>query len=127
YTVLETPPRWLIAAAFFFLLISTCRNWSRPKQRRAPRMVVELPVAPILAAIVLALVILAVTEWLAGEFQNAPDVGHAVDIGLAVVATAPPARAAAMLLPGRDGAGVYLAVSLVPAAHALGYAPRPGW
>lgn len=127
YAVLATPPRWLIAAAFCFLLISTCRNRSRPTQRRAPRMAIELPVTPILAATVLALVVLVVTEWLARQYQDAPDVGHAVDIGLAVAATALAATAAAMLLPGRDGAGVYLAVSLVPVADALGYAPRPGW
>ncbi|MFD0365289.1 hypothetical protein ACFQZZ_27970 [Nocardia sp. GCM10030253] len=125
--VLETPPRWLIAAAVWLLVISAYRNRSRPQQERPPRIAVELPVTPILAAMVLSLVVLAVTEWLARQYEDAPDVSHAVDIGLAVTATTLAATAAAMLLPGRDGAGVYLAASLVPAADAIGYAPRPGW
>ncbi|WP_406233992.1 hypothetical protein [Nocardia sp. NBC_01009] len=125
--VLETPPRWLIAAAVGLLLLSTYHNRSRPMAERSPRLAVELPVTPILAAMVLALVVLMVTEWLNRQYQDAPNVSHAVDIGLAVTATALAAMAAAMLLPGRDGVGVYLAVSLVPVFTALGYAARPGW
>ncbi|MFE7797121.1 hypothetical protein [Nocardia sp. NPDC057440] len=127
FQILETPPRWLIAAAVCFLVLSTYRNRSRPMDERPPRMTVDLPVTPILAAMVLALVVLMVTEWLNRQYQDAPNVSHAVDIGLAVTATALAALAAAMLLPGRDGVGVYLAVSLVPVFSALGYAPRPGW
>jgi hypothetical protein len=126
-TVLETPPRSLIAVAVLFLVVSTFRNRYRPRDARSPRMTIELPVTPILAAMVLALVILAVTEWLARQYQDAPTLGHGIDIGLAVTATVIASTAAAMLLPGRDGEGVYLAVSLVPVADAMGYAPRPGW
>ncbi|WP_227997354.1 hypothetical protein [Nocardia australiensis] len=127
YMVLETPPWWFIAVAALLLLVSTYRNRSRPEHAPPPAIAVELPVTPILAAMVLALVVLAVTEWLARQYLSAPDVGHPVDVGLAVLATGLAATAAAMLLPGRDGAGVYLAVSLVAVADALGYAPRPGW
>ncbi|WP_330250805.1 hypothetical protein OG874_32035 [Nocardia sp. NBC_00565] len=127
YSVLETPPRWLIGVAVVLLIISTLRNRSRPKEPHPPRMAVELPVTPILASMVLALVILAITEWLARQYQHAPNVSHAVEIGMAVAATVIAATAAAMLLPGRDGSGVYLAVSLVAAADAIGGDPRPGW
>ncbi|MEV5836258.1 hypothetical protein [Nocardia sp. NPDC052112] len=127
YSVLETPPRWLVSVAVALLVISTLRNRSRPKESKPPRIAVELPVTPILAAMVLALVILAITEWLARQYQHAPGVSHAVEIGMAVAATVIAATAAAMLLPGRDGTGVYLAVSLVATADAMGGDPRPGW
>lgn len=127
YAVLETPPRWLVSVAVVFLIISALRNRSQPKETQPPRIAVELPVAPILASMVLALVILAITEWLARQYEHAPDVSHAIEIGMAVTATVIAATAAAMLLPGRDGIGVYLAVSLVATAEAIGGNPRPGW
>lgn len=127
YSVLETPPRWLLGVAVVLLIFSTLRNRSQPAHPSSVTTVIELPVTPILAATVLALVILAVTEWLARQYQHAPDVGHAVEIGMAVAATLIAATAAAMLLPGRDGSGVYLAVSLVAAADAVGGDSRPGW
>jgi hypothetical protein len=46
---------------------------------------------------------------------------------MAVAATVIAATAAAMLLPGRDGSGVYLAVGLVAVVDAIGSGPRPGW
>ncbi|MFI6364653.1 hypothetical protein ACIBG0_18070 [Nocardia sp. NPDC050630] len=127
YAALETPPRWLVSVAVILLIISTLRNRSQPEQSRPPGITVELPVTPILASMVLALVILAITEWLARQYQHAPNVSHAVEIGMAVAATVIAATAAAMLLPGRDGTGVYLAVGLVAAAEAIGGDPRPGW
>lgn len=127
YAVLETPPRWLVSVAVVLLIVSTLRNRSQPEKSKPPRIAVELPVTPILASMVLALVILAITEWLARQYQHAPNVSHAVEIGMAVGATVIAATAAAMLLPGRDGTGVYLAVSLVAAAEAIGGDPRPGW
>lgn len=127
YSVLETPPRWLIAAALLMLLLSTSRHRAQRRNPGETRMAWDLPIAPILAAMVLALVILAVAEWLNRQFQNTPEAGHAVDIGLAIAATVLAATVAAMLLPGRDGVGVYLAVSLVAVADAVGGAPRPGW
>ncbi|WP_225726150.1 MULTISPECIES: hypothetical protein [unclassified Nocardia] len=127
YSVLETPPRWLIAIAMALLILGTLRNRSRVKHPDAVRMALDLPLAPIVAAMVLSLVVLATSEWLARQFQNSPDAGHGVDIGLAVAATLAAATVAAMLLPGRDGTGVYLAVALVAAADAIGGAPRPGW
>ncbi|MEV6137247.1 hypothetical protein AB0L63_14520 [Nocardia sp. NPDC051990] len=127
YAVLEAPPRWLISVAVVLLIISTLRNRSQSKETKPLRIAVELPVTPILASMVLALVILAITEWLARQYHHAPDVSHAIEIGMAVAATLIAATAAAMLLPGRDGIGVYLAVSLVAVAEAVTEDPRPGW
>ncbi|MFI6045871.1 hypothetical protein ACIA8C_29895 [Nocardia sp. NPDC051321] len=127
FDVLETPPSWLIGLAMVLLALSTLRNRSKAGEPEPARLSIELPVAPILAAMVLALVILAVTEWLQRQYTNAPALDHAVDIGLTAAATVFAATAAAMLLPGRDGYGVYLAVSLTATADAFGYATRPGW
>ncbi|MGY2154541.1 hypothetical protein ACW9HM_34320 [Nocardia gipuzkoensis] len=127
HTVSETPPRWLISATAALLIIATLRNRAPTGEPEPPRMDGELPLAPIFAAIVLAVVVLSATEWLGRQFSNAPDDSHAVNIGIVVAATIISATGAAMLLPGRDGVGVYLAVSLTAAADAIGYAPRPGW
>lgn len=127
YAVLETPPRWMIGLALALLVVSTLRNWSHTEEPKTPRMAIALPVTPILAAMVLALVVLAGTEWLGRQYSKLPGESHAVEIGIVVAATIVSATAAAMLLPGRDGTGVYLAVSLTAAVDAVGYAVRPGW
>ncbi|WP_406267276.1 hypothetical protein OH799_22015 [Nocardia sp. NBC_00881] len=125
--VLETPPRWLIGVTVALLLLSTLRNWSQLEEQKTPRMAIALPVTPILAGMVLAPVVLAGTEWLGRQFSKMPDEGHPVEIGITVAAILVAATAAAMLLPGRDGIAVYLAVSLITAVDAVGYAVRPGW
>ncbi|WP_327110586.1 hypothetical protein OHB12_22695 [Nocardia sp. NBC_01730] len=125
--VLETPPRWLIGVTVALLIFSTLRNWSRTEEQKTPRMAIALPVTPILAAMVLAPVVLAGTEWLGRQFSKMPDEGHVVEIGITVAAILVAATAAAMLLPGRDGIAVYLAVSLITTVDAVGYTVRPGW
>ncbi|WP_280308992.1 hypothetical protein [Nocardia abscessus] len=127
YAVLETPTRWMLGAALALLVISTLHNWKRTEEPKTPRMAIALPVTPILAAMVLALVVLAGTEWLGRQYSKLPAESHLVEIGIVVAATIVSATAAAMLLPGRDGTGVYLAVSLTAAVDAVGYAVRPGW
>ncbi|MEU4340183.1 hypothetical protein AB0H00_02770 [Nocardia sp. NPDC023852] len=125
--VLETPPHWLIGVTVALLLLSTLRNWSQLEEQKTPRMAIALPVTPILAGMVLAPVVLAGTEWLGRQFSKMPDEGHPVEIGITVAAILAAATAAAMLLPGRDGIAVYLAVSLITAVDAVGYAVQPGW
>ncbi|WP_181720750.1 hypothetical protein [Nocardia gipuzkoensis] len=128
YAVLETPTRWMLGAALALLMISTLHNWKRTEEEpKTPRMAIALPVTPILAAMVLALVVLAGTEWLGRQYSKLPAESHVVEIAIVVAATIVSATAAAMLLPGRDGTGVYLAVSLTAAVDAVGYAVRPGW
>ncbi|MGK8486888.1 hypothetical protein [Nocardia asiatica] len=127
HAVSETPPRWLIVAGAALLIMSALRNWAPTGEPEPPWTVGELPLAPIFAAMVLAVVVLSATEWLGRQFSNAPGDSHVVHIGIVVAATIISATVAAVLLPGRDGVGVYLAVSLTAAADAIGYAPRPGW
>ncbi|MEU7630447.1 hypothetical protein AB0C34_10735 [Nocardia sp. NPDC049220] len=127
YSVLETPPRWSIGLAVILLVLSTLRNMTRTVKATTPEVAVELPITPILAAMVLALVVLAGSEWLGRQYTKAPDESHAVEIGIVVAATIVAATVAAMLLPGRDGVGVYLAISLSAAVDAVGYEARPGW
>ncbi|MBF6302072.1 hypothetical protein IU459_31680 [Nocardia amamiensis] len=127
YAASEAPPRWLIVATAALLITSTLRHMAPIREPEPPRMDGELPLAPIFAASVLAVVVLTATEWLGRQFSKAPDDSHVVDIGIVVAATIISATAAAMLLPWRDGVGVYLAVCLTAAADAVGYAPRPAW
>ncbi|BEK92527.1 hypothetical protein [Nocardia seriolae] len=114
----DIPPVWMILlalalAAFGFL---TYRN--RPV---AQRLSIELPLAPILAGVVLVLVALASAEWLARHGDTL------AGIGLAVVTAVGTALIAAMLLPGRDGEIVLLAVGLSAVAAATVAAELPAW
>ncbi|MEV0295644.1 hypothetical protein [Nocardia sp. NPDC050710] len=128
WAVLETPPGWLIGIALALVFLSACRNRSLGVESRDPERTIDLPITPILAATLLALVVLAGSEWLARQYDRASESGsHTIEIAVVVGATVIAAMVAAMLLPGRDGAGLFLAVSLVPTADALGSAPRPGW
>ncbi|WP_146251103.1 hypothetical protein [Nocardia tenerifensis] len=127
FDVLGSPPSWLIGLVVVLLLLSALRNHAGTGEPEPARMTIELPVAPILAAVVLAVVVLVATEWLQRRFTSAPASGHGVHIGIAVAAVVVATTAAAMLLPGRDGYGVLLALGLTSVADSFGYAPRPGW
>ncbi|MBF6211213.1 hypothetical protein IU433_06645 [Nocardia puris] len=131
WAVLETPPRWLIAAAVPLLLIAAIRHRGRATSDEGDSgatTTIDLPITPILASLVLGLVILAASEWLSRQYSHVSAPGdNRLDIAIAVAATVVAAFVAAMLLPGRDGAGVLLAVALTAAADALGAAPRPTW
>ncbi|MEV0028609.1 hypothetical protein [Nocardia sp. NPDC050793] len=126
--VLETPPRWMIGISVVLLFLAVARHRTRIGRQRESTVPIDLPITPILAATVLGLIVLAATEWLAGQYNNvsAPS-DNRLEIAIAVAATIIAALIAAMLLPGRDGIGVLLAVSLVATADALGFAPRPWW
>ncbi|MFC9896854.1 hypothetical protein ACFVMC_24485 [Nocardia sp. NPDC127579] len=128
FTVLETPPRTLVGLAIGLLFLSALRHRSRFGRTPPPGVAVELPITPILAGTMLALVVLALTEWLSRQYTDAPNTeGHGTEIGVAIGAVTIAALAAAMLLPGRDGRGVLLAVALGTTADTLGAAPRPLW
>ncbi|WP_141808434.1 hypothetical protein [Nocardia bhagyanarayanae] len=128
WSVLETPPFSMIGIAVVLLFVAIARNRDRAGPESDSTVPIDLPITPILAAIVLGLIVLAATEWLAAQYNNVSAPGdNRLEIAIAVAATISAALIAAMLLPGRDGVGVLLAVSLVATADSLGYVPRPWW
>lgn len=118
-------PRWLILVAAVMLLVAAFRNRHAILLGGRPRLAADLPITPIAATTILAMVSLLVTEWLSGQYDF--DRGTTIRIAVGVVVTVLTAFVAALMLPGRDGAGLLVAVSLAAAADALGDAPRLGW
>lgn len=117
-------PAWLVVAAVVLLTLSTLRH-RHGMMPGLPRLAADLPITPIVAATVLSLTLLIATDWLDREFDDRH--GNTWQITLAVVATLAAAFAAAALLPGRDGTGVLIAVSLGAAADSLADAVSLGW
>ncbi|MFF2550705.1 hypothetical protein ACFVUS_06875 [Nocardia sp. NPDC058058] len=83
--------------------------------------VVEIPLRAVAAVLVLVTASLVRSEWLAAQDDWAARiVGGSV---LIVIAT----LVAALLLPGRDGVLIALAVAFTAAGGAVGLGLRPGW
>ncbi|MBC7301286.1 MAG: hypothetical protein H5T78_10045 [Nocardia sp.] len=118
-------PFWLVAAAMVLLAVNTVRHQHGIMLPVVPRMAADLPITPIIAATVVSLSLLIATEWLGREFDERN--GRFWQIAVAVIATLVAAFVAAVLLPGRDGTGVLLAVSVAAAGDSLADAPRFGW
>ncbi|WP_028479403.1 hypothetical protein [Nocardia sp. CNY236] len=125
----NTPPQWLagIAVTTALLAFGTLRNWSQTNPTKSPGIAFSLPVRPILAATLLAATMLAGTTWLSHEYEMGPTDSHAIEVVAFVAATIVSATIAALLLPGRDGAGIYLAVSFAAMVAAVNYPAQPGW
>ncbi|MFD6452260.1 hypothetical protein ACFQ9R_15355 [Nocardia sp. NPDC056541] len=118
-------PFWLIGSAVVLLAVNTARHRHGIMLPAVPRMAADLPIAPIIATTVLSLSLLIATEWLGREFDGRR--GNSWQVALAVIVTLVAAFVAAALLPGRDGTGVLIAVSVAAAADSLSDAPRLGW
>ncbi|MFD6104282.1 hypothetical protein ACFWFQ_16615 [Nocardia salmonicida] len=118
-------PYWLISAAVVLLAVNTARHRHGMMLPAMPRMAADLPITPIIATTVLSLSLLIATDWLGREFDERQ--GDSWRIAIAVIVTLVAAFAAAALLPGRDGTGVLVAVSVAAAADSLGDAPSLGW
>ncbi|MGK8522701.1 hypothetical protein ACRS6B_14565 [Nocardia asteroides] len=111
-------PLWLLGAVV--VLIVACQLVTR--QRLTPEPVYpELPLSPVIAAIVLVITESAVAQW---RFRHGDD-----GMGLIVTAlgTLLATTVAAWLLPRRDGITIYLAVALSATGSAVGSGPRPAW
>ncbi|MFD3743941.1 hypothetical protein [Nocardia sp. NPDC058633] len=120
----STPP-WLIVLAVVLLVVNTLRHRHGIMLPVATRLAADLPISPIVAATLLSLSALLATEWLSNEFD-----GQRADfwsVSLAVTVSIVTAFLAAVLLPGRDGVGVLLAIAVAAAADSLGDAPSLGW
>lgn len=114
----DMPPVWMVELAVALVLIGTLLNRNRPP---AARLSIELPLAPILAGVVVVLVTLVSAEWLARHGDSL------ADLGLAVVTTVTTALIAAMLLPRRDGELVLVAVAISAVGSATIAAELPAW
>ncbi|MVU80262.1 hypothetical protein GPX89_23820 [Nocardia sp. ET3-3] len=114
----DMPPRWMLVLAVVLVAFGFLTYRNRPATQR---LSIELPLAPILAGVVLVLITLASAEWLARHG------GNQAGIGLAVVTAVGTAMIAAMLLPGRDGEIVLLAVGLSAVGAATVAAELPAW
>lgn len=115
---MDMPPLWMIEVALVLVAIGTFSNRNR---KAAEQPSIELPLAPILAAVVLVLVTVASAEWLARHGDSL------AGVGLAVVTTVTTGLIAAMLLPGRDGELVLVVVALAAVGSAAVAAELPGW
>ncbi|MFI6865557.1 hypothetical protein [Nocardia sp. NPDC050406] len=113
-----SPPLWLIVTAA--ALISLCAGLRRP-WRAVPGPALEVPVRPLISMMLLAGVTLPTAEWLAERGRDTPAAIVAVLITVLVTAVA------ALLLPGRDGQIVALAVAFAAAGCAVIAVPRPDW
>ncbi|MFD3703558.1 hypothetical protein ACFWUP_10450 [Nocardia sp. NPDC058658] len=118
-------PFWLVGAAVVLLAVNTVRHRHGIMLPAVPRMAADLPITPIIATTVLSLSLLIATEWLGREFDGRK--GNFWQIAIAVTVTLVAAFVAALLLPGRDGSGVLLAVSVAAAADSLGDSSNLGW
>ncbi len=114
----DMPPLWMIELALVLVIIGTLANRHR---RPAERPSIELPLAPILAGVVLVLVTLASAEWLARHGDSL------AGIGLAVVSAVATGIIAAMLMPGRDGELALLAVAISAVGSSALAAEVPAW
>ncbi|MFE6862504.1 hypothetical protein [Nocardia sp. NPDC057668] len=113
-----TPPVWLLLIAVVALAAGV--SVQRPADD-AETETADLPIAPILAALVLVMATALSTEW----FVRGP--GTVPNIVLAAAVTLVAALLAALLLPGRDGRYVLLAVAVTNSGSAIFTVPRPDW
>ncbi|MGX1811502.1 hypothetical protein ACWIGI_37745 [Nocardia sp. NPDC055321] len=117
WLVLDPPPMALIVVAVVLVCWSA---WTFPRGESAPTQ--DLPLRPVAAVMVLVALSLLRTDWLAAHddwlFRMI------IGIALTVIATA----AAALLLPGRDGVLLAVAMAFTIAASAVVVsAPLPAW
>lgn len=114
----DIPPMWMVLLAFALAVVSLLINRKGPA---AQRLSIELPLAPILAGTLLVLITLFSAEWLARHG------GSVAGIVLAVVTSVGTALIASMLLPGRDGEIVLIAVGIGAVGAATIAAEMPAW
>ncbi|MEV6073307.1 hypothetical protein AB0L82_42750 [Nocardia sp. NPDC052001] len=117
WALFDPPPMALIILALGLLI------WGAWTHRHAePAPTAEVPLRPVAAVLVLLVLSLLRTDWLAG--QNNWSFRMIAGIGLTALAT----LVAALLLPGRDGVLLALAFAFTVAGGAVVLAgPLPAW
>ncbi|WP_330231167.1 hypothetical protein OHA40_00950 [Nocardia sp. NBC_00508] len=118
WSMLEAQPVWLLGAVACLIGASLLVT----RQRLTPETIYpELPLTPVVAAVVLVMTQLALVSWR----HRQGDDGSALTV--TALCTLLAATVAAWLLPRRDGIAIYLAVALSATGSAIGTGPRPGW
>ncbi|WP_067818351.1 hypothetical protein [Nocardia inohanensis] len=113
-----TPPLWLIVLTVPALAVALLTQWQAPA---AEEETADLPIGPILAALLLTVTVASATEWFVRHADNLPN------ISVVTAATVLAGLLAALLLPGRDGALILLMLGASNAASAIVAVPRPDW
>ncbi|WP_067722135.1 hypothetical protein [Nocardia yamanashiensis] len=112
-----TPPLWLLLLTVPALACALLMQWLRPTEEETS----DLPIGPILAALLLVVTVAFSTEWFVRHTDNLPNVA------VVAVGTVLAGLVAALLLPGRDGAVLLLMIAVTNAGSAIVAVPRPDW
>ncbi|MFC9897435.1 hypothetical protein ACFVMC_27410 [Nocardia sp. NPDC127579] len=115
--IVGSPPLWLIGPAAILVVLCALRG----RRERAEDDSAELPLLPIVAALVTMSVPLLGSEWLA---RNGSTFG---EIFLVAAATVVAATVAALLLPGRDGLLLIQTVALSAVGGAIVFTAETNW
>ncbi|MGW4535800.1 hypothetical protein ACWEOI_33075 [Nocardia sp. NPDC004340] len=113
-----TPPVWLLLLTAALLATGIALQQSDPV---AEEETTDLAIGTILSALVVITATVLSTEWFVRH------AGTFVQIGAAIAVTVGAAVLAALLLPGREGTLVLLAVAVANAGSAIIAVPRPDW
>ncbi|MBL1074898.1 hypothetical protein JK358_10890 [Nocardia sp. 2] len=112
------PPVWVLILGVVALVVAT---GVQVHERALENENTDLPIGPIVAALLLVTATVASTEWLVRHATTTVNIAAA----LTVIVVA--ALLAAFLLPGRDGTLVLLVVAVTNAGSAVIAVPRPDW
>ncbi|MFF0637606.1 hypothetical protein ACFYTS_34510 [Nocardia sp. NPDC004151] len=113
-----TPPVWLLLLTTALLAAGIMLQQPDPAIEEETT---DLAIGTILSALVVITATVLSTEWFVRH------AGTLVQIGAAIAVTVGAAVLAALLLPGREGTLVLLAVAVANAGSAIIAVPRPDW
>ncbi|MEV0032925.1 hypothetical protein [Nocardia sp. NPDC050793] len=116
--VTDSPPLWLLWPTAGLVLV--CALLYRHRRRESV-IAVELPLRPIVAALLIVLITLGSSEWLAHRGSTL------LEVLLVAAITVVTVLAAALLLPGRDGVIVALSAAVAAVGGAIVVTALSGW
>ncbi|TQM25405.1 hypothetical protein [Nocardia bhagyanarayanae] len=116
--VTDSPPLWLLWPTVALVLVCALLNRHR---RRESVIGVELPLRPILAALLILLITLGSSEWLAHRGTTL------IEVLLIAALTVVTVLVGALLLPGRDGVIVVLSTAIAASGGAIVVTALSGW
>ncbi|MCP2280408.1 hypothetical protein [Nocardia amikacinitolerans] len=116
--VTDSPPLWLLWPTVALVLACALLNRHR---RRESVIAVELPLRPIVAALLTLLITLGSSEWLVHRGATL------LEVLLVAAVTVVTVLGAALLLPGRDGVIVVLSAAIAASGGAIVVTALSGW